>query len=181
MAYTVSVPDIAKDRADSDIWMTSWDGSRSLRLTTSKSERAHAALESRRPVSGIPLRPGRRRARWTRSGCWIARAARRSGSPICRAASSDYAWSPDGKRLALIASDPDPDSATVSPDTTKRTHRPIVIDRFQFKEDETGYLDARRDHLYLFDLASRKGEILTPGEYDELRPPGRPTGARSPS
>ncbi|HEV2084352.1 MAG TPA: S9 family peptidase, partial [Gemmatimonadales bacterium] len=89
---------------------------------------------------------------------------------------SEYAWSPDGRRLALIASDPDPDSATVSPDTTKRTPRPIVIDRFQFKTDETGYLDTRRNHLYLFDLASRKGEVLTPGQYNELSPAWSPDG-----
>src|SRR5688500_14457149 len=37
VAYTVSVPDVPKDRLDKDIWMTSWDGKRSLRLTTSKS------------------------------------------------------------------------------------------------------------------------------------------------
>ena len=33
VAYTVAVPDSIHDRTDSDIWMTSWDGSRTLRLT----------------------------------------------------------------------------------------------------------------------------------------------------
>src|SRR3954468_18750924 len=36
VAYTVSTPDSSKDQADSDVWMTSWDGRRSVRLTTSK-------------------------------------------------------------------------------------------------------------------------------------------------
>jgi Tol biopolymer transport system component len=90
---------------------------------------------------------------------------------------SEYAWSPDGKRLALIAGDPDPDSTATSSDTSRRTTpRPIVIDRFQFKLDETGYLDTRRDHLYVFDLATRKAEILTPGEYNEQAPSWSPDG-----
>ena len=88
---------------------------------------------------------------------------------------SDYAWSPDSKQLALIASDPNPDSAATGRDTTlKTTPRPIVLNRFQFKEDETGYLDERRDHLYLFGLSSRKAEMLTPGEYNETAPSWSP-------
>jgi dipeptidyl aminopeptidase/acylaminoacyl peptidase len=175
VAYSVSAPDLAKDRSDKDIWMTSWDGSRSLRMTTSKS--------------------GERTPRWSPDGRYLAFLSDRddphevdqvwlldrAGGEAERITDlpggvSEYAWSPDGKRLALIASDPDPDSATASPDTTKRTPRPIVIDRFQFKKDEIGYLDTRRDHLYLFDLASRKGEILTPGQYDELWPAWSPDG-----
>jgi dipeptidyl aminopeptidase/acylaminoacyl peptidase len=51
-----------------------------------------------------------------------------------------------------------------------------VINRFQFKEDETGYVDRRRDHLYLFDLASRTASMLTPGDYTELWPSWSPDG-----
>jgi len=40
----------------------------------------------------------------------------------------DYAWAPDGKRIALVAADAD----TAKP----KTPAPIVIDRFQFKQDE---------------------------------------------
>src|SRR5205823_6281329 len=80
---------------------------------------------------------------------------------------------------ALIASDPDPDSAATSSDTRLHpTPHPMVIDRFQFKMDETGYLGARRDHLYLLDLASRKAGILTPGEYNEKAPSWSPDGRR---
>ena len=89
---------------------------------------------------------------------------------------SDYAWSPDGKRLALIVSDPDPDARTPGDTADQATPKPIVIDRFQFKEDETGYLRDQRDHLYLFDLASRQARSSSPGDYDEAVPSWSPDG-----
>ena len=36
VAYTVSVPDTVKDEENSDVWMASWDGTRNVRLTSSK-------------------------------------------------------------------------------------------------------------------------------------------------
>jgi dipeptidyl aminopeptidase/acylaminoacyl peptidase len=177
VAYTVSVPDTSKDQSDSDVWMTSWDGRRSVRLTTSKaSEHTPRWSPDGRYLAFLSGRDDAREV----DQVWLLN---RTGGEAERITDlpggvSDYAWSPDGKRLALIASDPDPDSATVTPDTTKRTHRPIVIDRFQFKADETGYLGRRRDHLYLFDLAARKAVLLAPGEFNEQAPAWSPDGKR---
>ena len=50
----------------------------------------------------------------------------------------DYAWSPDGRRLALIVADEDPRRKKKGEED--KTPPPIVIDRYYFKEDETGYL-----------------------------------------
>src|SRR5881409_1435769 len=36
VAYTVSTPDTAEDRNKSAVWMANWDGTRNVRLTTSK-------------------------------------------------------------------------------------------------------------------------------------------------
>ena len=35
VAYTLSQPDSAKDKSDTDVWMAKWDGSRNVRLTSS--------------------------------------------------------------------------------------------------------------------------------------------------
>jgi dipeptidyl aminopeptidase/acylaminoacyl peptidase len=51
-----------------------------------------------------------------------------------------------------------------------------VIDRFQFKEDETGYLTTRHSHLYLLDRESHKAQTLTSGRFDELLPAWSPDG-----
>ena len=142
VAYTVSLPDTAEDRDNSDVWMTSWDGARSVRLTSNKSSEASprwspdghylTVLSDRddpREVDQVWL--------LNRSGGEAERITDLPGGVL------DYAWSPDSKRLALIVSDPDPDSTRSSPDTTRKaTPPPIVVNRFQFKEDETG-----RDHL----------------------------------
>ncbi len=175
VAYTVSVPDTSKDKSDSDVWMTSWDGRRSVRLTTSTtSEHTPRWSPDGRYLAFLSSREDAREV----DQVWLLN---RTGGEAEKVTDlpggvSDYAWSPDSKRLALIAPDPDPDSATVTPDTSQRTHPPIVIDRFQFKADETGYLGRRRDHLYLFDLAARKALLLTPGEYNEEAPAWSPDG-----
>ena len=175
VAYTVSAYDLEKDKSDKDVWMSSWDGRKSLRLTTSKSsENTPRWSPDGRYLAFLSDREDPREVQQV----WLLN---RAGGEAERLTDlpggiSDYVWSPDSKRIALIASDPDPDSATVTPDTTQRTHRPIVVDRFQFKEDESGYLDVRRDHLYLFDLASRKAQLLVPGEFNEQAPSWSPDG-----
>jgi dipeptidyl aminopeptidase/acylaminoacyl peptidase len=177
VAYTVTLPDTAKDQPNRDLWMTSWDGRRSVRLTTSPS------------AEGTP--------RWSPDGRYLAFLSSRddsrdaaqvwlldrSGGEAERVTNlpggvSEYAWSPDSKRLVLVASDSDSVSSAAGSDSTaRRTPRPIVIDRYQFKEDETGYLDRKRSHLYLFDLATRKPQILTPGDYNEQLPVWSPDGS----
>ena len=58
---------------------------------------------------------------------------------------SEYAWSPDGKRLVLAVDDPDPnDAAEKKKDGKPATKPPVVIDRYHFKQDRLGYLGAQR-------------------------------------
>ena len=80
----------------------------------------------------------------------------------------DYAWAPDGRRVAVVAEDPD----TSKP----KTPPPMVIDRFQFKQDESGYLGKQRHHLYLVDIETGKATPLTSGAYDDLLPAWSPDG-----
>src|SRR6266702_6860778 len=165
VAYTVTGADSAEDKQPGAVWMTSWDGTRTLRLTNSKE--------------------GESAPRWSPDGRWLAFLSSRedehtqlwlldrSGGEGRKLTSfggdvEDYVWAPDGKRLAAVVGDAD----TAKP----KTPAAIVIDRFQFKQDEIGYLGKERRHLYLVDVETGKGTILTPGPYDELLPAWSPDG-----
>ena len=41
-------------------------------------------------------------------------------------------------------------------DKKPKAERPWVVDRYQFKEDEIGYLDRLRTHLYVFDIRQKR-------------------------
>ncbi|HET8623619.1 MAG TPA: hypothetical protein VFM14_08655, partial [Gemmatimonadales bacterium] len=177
VAYVVKTSDLAKDRRQSDLWMVRWDGSRSVRLT-------HTAEESERAP------------RWSPDGRWLAFLSSRgdtndaaqlwlldrAGGEAERVTSleggvTDYAWAPDGVRLALVVQDAEPtDSVATGVDTTKKRPKPIVVDRYWFKEDYSGYLGKRREHLWLFDLATRQAAQITTGSYDDALPAWSPDG-----
>jgi dipeptidyl aminopeptidase/acylaminoacyl peptidase len=178
VAYTVRKVDAGEDKSNLDVWMSRWDGSRRIQLTFSKDAEGtprwspdgrHLAF-----LSGRDSEEGDDQI-WllSREGGEAERISDFKGGV------SDYAWAPDGRRLAVIALDPDPDAPkSDEPQEKKKAPRPIVVDRYQFKMDGVGYLAKRRQHLYLFDLESRRAEILTPGEHDDVLPSWSPDGGR---
>ncbi|HXM91363.1 MAG TPA: S9 family peptidase, partial [Candidatus Dormibacteraeota bacterium] len=104
----------------------------------------------------------------------------------------ELVWSPDGSRLALLLRDAsleekeafkeqderekDSDTGKGTKEKKPKTQRPWVIDRRQFKQDEIGYLDRRRTHLYIFDLAKRSLTQITSGDYDDQEIAWSPDG-----
>jgi dipeptidyl aminopeptidase/acylaminoacyl peptidase len=94
-----------------------------------------------------------------------------------------YEWSSDSKRLALVIGDPDPDapdpSATPQPGATPKPPKPIVIDRYRYKQDVQGYLlSGRHTYIYLFDIATKKLDRLTKSKWDESSPSWSPDSTR---
>src|SRR4030095_12912378 len=70
-----------------------------------------------------------------------------------------YEWSPDGKRLVIAMAPSDDDDAV---NAKPKAPKPIVIDRYHFKRDNEGYLTTSSlNHLYLFEVESKKLETLT--------------------
>src|SRR6267142_2955143 len=99
---------------------------------------------------------------------------------------TDFEWSPDGTRLVLILQDPKPGDAEAAepakekekdkPAPKPKTPPPFVIDRLQFKQDTVGYLDRRRTHLYVIDVASKKLTQISSGDFDDEDPAWSPDG-----
>src|SRR6267378_2009828 len=99
----------------------------------------------------------------------------------------DFAWSPDGRRLVLVLRDASPEELEAAKEAKenegealakekKKTPKPYVIDRLQFKLDEVGYLDRRRTHLFVFDLATKSLTQVTSGDSDDSEPAWSPDG-----
>ena len=173
VAYSVRATDVAKDKLTSDLWMTSWDGKRTVQLTSSpESEHSPSWSPDGKYLSFLSGRSEKDGPDelWLldRRGGDAQQVTHFKGDVV------DYDWSPDGKHLALVVhDDPLPGGDN---DGGDKAQPPIVIDRYYFKEDETGYLSARQMHLYVLDLASRKIEALTSGRFTETYPAWSPDG-----
>ena len=169
IVYTVSTVDQEKDTDISNLWLSSWDGKETRQLTFSKANisnprwsangRYVAYLSDRDDKNGL-------QQAWLLDG--------HGGEPrkISSFAGgvSELAWSPDSKQLLLVVS--------VDNSNTDDAPRPIVIDRYYFKEDGTGYLETARTHLFLLDIDSQSSVQLTHGPYDEMLPSWPPDGSR---
>ena len=70
--------------------------------------------------------------------------------------------------------DTPPPSDSSKPDDKRP--KPIVIDRFQFKQDIDGYKRTERKRLWRYDLAGSHVSRLTTGNYDEVLPAFAPDG-----
>lgn len=164
IAYTVSTTDSAKDKSDSEVWMVSWDGMRTLRMTASPEPEGNPRFSpDNRYLSFVS-------GRYESKGGQIWLLDRAGGEAVrltdLKGGVNEYEWSPDGTRIVLISHDPDPEE--LKPDSLKtKNPKPIVLDRYGFKRDVSGYLDRTRDHLWIVDVATKKATQITTGDFDE--------------
>ncbi len=158
VAYTLSHVDTGEDKSVTDLWMVSWDGKSDVQLTRGKES------------VGSP--------RWSPDGRWLAFTSgregetkgnqvwvldRRGGEAVqltnVKDNLNDFRWSPDSKQLLLTIQareEPEPEKGG-----KPKPPKPIVIDRYHFKQDMRGYLSDKQPHLFLFDLATKKLSKLT--------------------
>lgn len=182
VAYTVGRNDLERDEARSQIFMTSLEDSETVRLTADD----YAASTPRWSPDGRYL--GFLAAKTTldddreaTTQVWTLDRRGGDAEPYTAVAQGvvDFAWSPDGRRMALLIRDQSASelaAAAAEAEGVVPKPLPYVIDRLQFKEDEVYYLDRSRTHVYLLDARGGVPVQLTAGDYDDEEPVWSPDG-----
>ncbi len=181
VAYAVRTRMLKEDKNEQRLWMVATRGGDAIPLTAEGVSSSHP--------------------RWSLDGKFLAFLSARNGGKnqvwllnrlggeavrLTEAAQgvNDFEWSPDSTRLVLILQDPKPEDLEAAKDKDKdkpapakpKSPSPFVIDRLQFKQDTVGYLDRRRTHLYVFDVAAKSTTQVTSGDFDDSDPAWSPDG-----
>jgi len=182
VAYTVRTKMLKDDKNEQRLWMVPTRGGDAIAMTAEGNSSSHP--------------------RWSPDGKFLAFLSSRNngktqvwllnrlGGEAVRLTDTaqgvdDFEWSPDSTRLVLILRDPKPEDLEAAKEKDKpaaaaaakpKTPPPFVIDRLQFKRDTVGYLDRRRAHLYVFDVAAKSTTQVTSGDYDDSEPSWSPDG-----
>ena len=183
VAYAVRTRMLKEDKNEQRLWMVSTHGGDAIPMTAEGVSSSHP--------------------RWSPDGKYLAFLSSRNagkaqvwllnrlgGEAVALTETvqgvNDFEWSPDSTRLVLDPSgsqarrrrsrERDKEKDKEKPAAKPKTPPPYVIDRLQFKEDIVGYLDHRRDHLYVFDVASKKTTQITSGDFDDSDPAWSPDG-----
>ena len=189
VAYEIDTASLKTDKTETRIWMVPTSGGDSIPLTADGLTSTHPRWSpDNKYVAFLSARNG------GKTQVWLLNRLGGDAQQLTHTVQDvdDFAWSPDSRRLVLILKDPTPDELhapkvktsssadssaaadTPSDDKEKKSTKPWVIDRLQFKLDTVGYLDRRRTHLYVFDLDKKSLTQITSGDYDDSEPAWSP-------
>jgi dipeptidyl aminopeptidase/acylaminoacyl peptidase len=186
VAYSVGTANRDEDKNEERIWMVPAAGGEAIALTAEDVSSSHPQWSpDGKFLAFLSARNEGKTQIWllNRQG---GEAQKLTGTPQDV---EDFEWSPDSKRLVVVLRDPKPEELEEAkskgkdkeaPEKSKKpkTPKPWVVDRLQFKRDTVGYLDRRRTHLYIFDVAAKSLTQITSGDFDDDEPTWSPDGTR---
>ncbi len=180
IAYTVSEMDLKEDKTETRIWMVLAGGGEAIPMTA----KGYSADSPRwspdgKYLSFLASRGKDKDGDEEKAQVWTLNRLGGEAQQITKVKQgvSGYEWSPDGKRLVLLLSDPKPEELTDDKEDDKKA-KPFVVDRLQFKQDTVGYLDRFRTHLFVLPVGDEKAEPvqITSGDFEDAQPAWSPDG-----
>lgn len=169
VAYTITEVDVEADTTRIDLWLSRWDGNKTVRLTASpESEHSPRWSPDGKTLAFLSTGPDTGEA----DQIWLIEP--NGGEPrritTLENGVSEFDWAPDSKRIALVSG--------MLPEGTPpdQPGGPIVIDRLLYKQDAYGYLGKERSRVHLLDLEDGSVVQLTNGPFDEITPSFSPDG-----
>jgi dipeptidyl aminopeptidase/acylaminoacyl peptidase len=183
VAYTVETASLKDDKNHKQIWMISTSGDDAIPLTAESANSSHPRWSpDGKYLAFLSARAGKDSDDDGKEQVWLLNRAGGEAQQLSDAIQDvdSFVWSPDGQRLVLVLQDPSVDEIEAAKNKDKADAKPKphpwVIDRLHFKEDEIGYLDRRRTHLYVLTVGDRKQTQITSGDYDDTEPAWSPDG-----
>ena len=176
IAYTVSRIDVGEDKNISDLWMVSWDGAQNVQLTYgTESVGGQRWSPDGRYLAFTSSRPGKAKG----SQVWLL--DRRGGEAQqltdVKEDLNGYRWSPDAKTLLLTLRAKDEPEDDKDKSGKPKPPKPIVLDRYHFKQDVEGYVTDKHEHLFFFDIATKKlTRLTTEDKFEEREAEWSPDG-----
>lgn len=186
VAYTVSSTSLKDDKPETRIFMVPAVGGEALALTAEGASSEHPRWSpDGKFLAFLSERSERKTQVYLLNR--LGGEAQRLTDTVQNVES--FEWAPDSKRIVLVLRDPSPeeleaaankgkedsdDKAAGSSSKKAKTQRPWVIDRLLYKADTVGYLDRRRTHLYVFDVAAKSLSQVSSGDSDDSDPAWSP-------
>jgi dipeptidyl aminopeptidase/acylaminoacyl peptidase len=186
IAYTVSTASLKDDETRTRIWMVPTVGGDAIPMTSEEESSEHPRWSPDRKYLAFLSKRDQ-----GKTYLWLLNRLGGEAQHLVETAQDvkDFAWSPDSKRIVLVLQDPSPEDLESAQERAEektqgkeiknkkpKAPRPLVVDRYFFKEDEIGYLERLRTHLYVFDFPSKTLTQVTSGDFDDDHPAWSPDG-----